>query len=153
MDVISLYIYCILASSLYTLFNLYNNNWFTFNVSIMHILHLLSAHFKQSCSENTAAYKPVRFPVPFVITTVDCHVLFSLIMLSYLFISVDIYTVVVLLPCVMTINCLNLNLTKFHKHGAPLFKSYISTTIELRVPELQRSIINSLRPSDAYMHP
>ena len=62
----------------------------------------------QSCSENTGAYKPVRFPAPFVITTVDCHVLFSLNMFSYLIISVDIYTVPVLLPCVMTKNCLNL---------------------------------------------
>ena len=84
MDIISLYIYCILASSLYTLFNLYNNSWFTFNMSIMHLLHLLSAHFKQSCSENTGAYKPVRFPAPFVITIVGCHVLFSLNMFSYL---------------------------------------------------------------------
>ena len=93
----SLYIYCILASSLYTLFNLYNS-WFTFNVSIMHLWHLLSAHFKQSCPENTGAYKPVRYPAPFVITTVDYHVLFSLIMFSNLFILVDIYTVFVLFP-------------------------------------------------------
>ena len=107
MDVISLYIYCILASSLYTLFNLYNNSWFTFNVSIMHLLHLLSAHFKQSCSENTGAYKPVRFPAPFVITIcwLSCFV-FS----QYVLISVDMYTVPVLFPCVMTINWLNLNL-------------------------------------------
>ena len=48
-------------------------------------LHLLSAHFKQSCSENTGAYKPVRFPAPFVITIVCCHVLFSLNMFSYLY--------------------------------------------------------------------
>ena len=103
MDVISLYIYCFLASSLYTLFNLYNNSCFTFNVSIMHLLHLLSAHFKQSCSENTGAYKPVRFPAPFVIIIVGGHVLFS----QYVLISVDIYTVPVLFPCVMAINWLN----------------------------------------------
>ena len=36
MDVILLYINGISASSLYTLFNLYNNSWFTFNVSILH---------------------------------------------------------------------------------------------------------------------
>ena len=88
MDVISLYIYCILASSLYTLFNLYNRSWFTFNVSIMHLLHLLSAHFKQSCSENTGAYKPVSFPAPFVITIVGCNFLLSLNLFSYL----SIYT-------------------------------------------------------------
>ena len=29
-------------------------------------------------------YKPVRFPAPFVITIVGCHVLFSLNMFSYL---------------------------------------------------------------------
>ena len=97
MDVISLYIFCILASSQYALFNLYNNSWFSSNMPIKHLWNLLSAHFKQLCSENTGAYKPVRFPAPFVITTLDCHVLFSLIM----FISVDIYTVFVLFPCVM----------------------------------------------------
>ena len=73
----------------------------------MHLLHLLFAHFKQSCSENTGAYKPVRFPAPFVITTVDYYVLLSLNMSSYLIISVDIYTVPVLLHSVMTINWLN----------------------------------------------
>ena len=108
MDVISLYICCKLASSLYTLFHLYKTvGLISINVSIMHLLHLSFAHFKQSCSENTGAYKPVRFPAPFVITTVDCYVLFSLNMSSYLFTSVDIYIVPVLLPCVMTINWLN----------------------------------------------
>ena len=67
MDAISLYLF-LLASSLYTLFNLYNNSWFTFKM--MHPLHLLSAHFKQPCSDDTVAYKPVRFPAPFVITMV-----------------------------------------------------------------------------------
>ena len=113
MDVISPYIYCIWASSLYTLFDLYKNIWFTFNVSYNALFAPVSAHFKQSCSENTEAYRPVRFPVPFVIATAD--VMFSLNMLSYLFMFFDVYTVFVLLPCLMSINSFERQLLNLKK--------------------------------------
>ena len=102
MDVISPYIYCILASSLYTLFDLYKNSWFTFNVSYNALFAPVSAHVKQSCSENTEAYRPA-------------DVMFSLNMLSYLFIFVDMYTIFVLLPCLMSIHCFELQLLKLKK--------------------------------------